>query len=50
MEQPLSILLVEDDKTIALGTDYALKQEGYDTTVCYNAKEAEVRNRHNKFD
>jgi DNA-binding response OmpR family regulator len=34
------MLIVEDDKTIALGMEYALKQEGYETAVCYNAKDA----------
>lgn len=44
------ILLVEDDKTIALGIEYALKQEGYNTTVCYSAEEAGQSIKHNTFD
>ncbi len=44
------ILLVEDDKTIALGIEYVLKQEGYLTTVCYNAKEAQNSIKTNSFD
>src|SRR5690554_4821567 len=44
------IMLVEDDKTIALGIEYALKQEGYNTTVCYTAREAEEAIRKNEFD
>ena len=46
----IHILLVEDDKTIALGIDYALKQEGYQTIVCYSAKEAEKSIKNNIFD
>jgi two-component system response regulator VicR len=46
----IHILLVEDDKTIALGIDYALKQEGYNTTVCYSAEEAEECIKDNNFD
>ena len=36
----LKILLVEDDRTIALGLDYSLKQEGYETIICYDASTA----------
>lgn len=34
------ILLVEDDKTIALGLEYSLKQEGFDATVCHTVQSA----------
>lgn len=34
------IMLVEDDKTIVLGLEYCLKQEGYDVLVCYDVKSA----------
>lgn len=34
------ILLVEDDKTIALGLEYSLVQEGFAVTVCYNVATA----------
>lgn len=34
------ILLVEDDKTIALGLDYSLGQEGFLVTVCYDVASA----------
>jgi DNA-binding response OmpR family regulator len=34
------ILLVEDDKTIALGLDYSLGQEGFFVTVCYDVASA----------
>ena len=35
----IRILVVEDDKTIALGIEYTLKQEGFEVIVCYNAEE-----------
>lgn len=31
------ILLVEDDKTIALGLSYSLEEEGYGVTACHDA-------------
>lgn len=34
------ILLVEDDKTIALGLEYSLGQEGFAVTVCYDVTTA----------
>lgn len=36
----MRLLLVEDDKTIALGLEYSLTQDGFDVTVCYNASSA----------
>ncbi len=36
-----SILVVEDDKTIAMGIEYSLKQEGFDTHICHNVKDAQ---------
>jgi len=36
-----TVLLVEDDKTIVMGLEYTLRQEGYDVIVCYNAAQAE---------
>ncbi|GAA0303651.1 DNA-binding response OmpR family regulator [Gracilibacillus halotolerans] len=36
----MKILLVEDNRTIALGLDYSLKQEGYETIICYDASTA----------
>jgi two-component system, OmpR family, response regulator VicR len=33
----MKILLVEDDRTIASGLEYSLKQEDYETVVCHNA-------------
>jgi len=34
------LLLVEDDKTIALGLEYSLQQENFDVTICYDAASA----------
>ncbi|KAB3528835.1 response regulator transcription factor [Alkaliphilus serpentinus] len=31
------ILIVEDDKTIAMGIEYSLKQEGFETYICHDA-------------
>lgn len=36
----MNILLVEDDMALALGVDYALKKEGFNTVVCKNLGEA----------
>ncbi|WP_203248056.1 response regulator transcription factor [Sporosarcina beigongshangi] len=36
----MKILLVEDDRTIALGLEYSLKQEGYEPLLCHNAASA----------
>ena len=35
-----TILLVEDDKSIALGLDYSLQQEGFTVTLCGGVKAA----------
>jgi|SRR5690554_1326135 len=35
-----NILLVEDDKTIALGLEYSLGQEGFAVTVCHSMESA----------
>lgn len=40
MEQLIRILVVEDDKTIASGLEYALTQEQYCVELAYNTKEA----------
>lgn len=41
------ILLVEDDRTIAAGLEYSLRQEGFETVLCYDAgsAKAEIRDR-----
>lgn len=36
----MNILIVEDDKTIASGLEYSLKQEQFTTTLCYDATSA----------
>lgn len=36
----MKILLVEDDKTIASGLEYSLKQDNYETLLCPNAASA----------
>lgn len=36
----MKILLVEDDRTIALGLEYSLKQEGYEPLLCHNVASA----------
>jgi two-component system, OmpR family, response regulator VicR len=36
----MKILLVEDDRTIASGLEYSLKQDDYETLVCHNAASA----------
>src|SRR5690606_8208202 len=36
----MRIMIVEDDRTIASGLDYSLKQDDYDTVVCHDAKSA----------
>ncbi len=43
-------LLVEDDKTIVMGLEYTLRQEGYDVIVCYNAAQAEKAVNASHFD
>ncbi|WLR61592.1 response regulator transcription factor [Guptibacillus hwajinpoensis] len=36
----MKLLMVEDDKTIAMGLEYSLQNDGYETIVCYNAVSA----------
>ncbi|WP_090750160.1 response regulator transcription factor [Mesobacillus persicus] len=36
----MRILLVEDDRTIASGLEYSLKQEDYETVLCHNVATA----------
>lgn len=45
-----TILLVEDDKTIVIGLEYSLIQEGYEVTSCLNAAQAEKAVKENAFD
>lgn len=44
------ILLVEDDKTIVMGLEYTLRQEGYGVTACYNAAQARKALAEPRFD
>ena len=37
----MDLLIVEDDKTIAMGIEYALKQEGFTPVVCHTAAAAQ---------
>lgn len=44
------ILLVEDDKTIALGLSYSLEEEGYGVTACHDAASALKEMQSRRFD
>lgn len=44
------ILLVEDDKTIALGLSYSLEEEGYGVTVCPDTASAHKEIEGRRFD
>ncbi|KAB3534488.1 response regulator transcription factor [Alkaliphilus pronyensis] len=44
------ILVVEDDKTIAMGIEYSLKQEGFKTTICHNAGDSFKTINSNEYD
>jgi DNA-binding response OmpR family regulator len=44
------ILLVEDDKTIVMGLEYTLKQEGYGVTACFCAAQAMQALLESRFD
>ncbi|MEA4925343.1 MAG: response regulator transcription factor [Syntrophomonadaceae bacterium] len=44
------ILLVEDDKTIALGLSYSLQEEGYGVTTCPNTASARQEIQSRRFD
>ncbi len=46
----MKLLLVEDDKTIALGLEYSLTQEGFEVTICYDAKSALCKIQDMQFD
>ncbi|MGD6957358.1 response regulator transcription factor [Rossellomorea aquimaris] len=38
----MKVLLVEDDRTIAAGLEYSLRQEEYGTIVCYDVESAKA--------
>ena len=44
------ILLVEDDKTIVIGLEYSLREEGYEVISCFNAAQACKAVKENSFD
>jgi DNA-binding response OmpR family regulator len=46
----LRILLVEDDKTIALGLEYSLQQEGYTVTLCQDVASGKLAFLEHTFD
>jgi len=46
----LKILLVEDDKSIALGLEYSLQQEGYSLTLCCDVTTGKKALTEGKFD
>ena len=46
----MKLLLVEDDKTIALGLEYSLTQEGFTVTICYDADSAFKKIKEENFD
>jgi two-component system, OmpR family, response regulator VicR len=48
----MKILLVEDDRTIASGLEYSLKQEEYETVLCHDAASAKevIQNQIDKID
>lgn len=45
-----SLLLVEDDKTLALGLEYSLSQEGFYITICHDLASALEQISTNDFD
>lgn len=49
MEQLIQILVLEDDKTIASGLEYALTQEHYCVELAYSMKEAKERISNTKY-
>jgi len=49
-EDIMKLLLVEDDRTIALGLEYSLGQEGFEVTICDNAQSALSKINEIKFD
>jgi DNA-binding response OmpR family regulator len=46
----LRILVVEDDKTIALGLEYSLQQEGYTVVLCHDVASGKRAFTENKID
>lgn len=46
----MKLLLVEDDKAIAMGLEYSLQQEGYSVIVCHDVASGRKAFGENKFD
>jgi Response regulators consisting of a CheY-like receiver domain and a winged-helix DNA-binding domain len=46
----LKILIVEDDRTIAMGLEYSLQQEGYTVILCHNVETGKKSFYEHKFD
>lgn len=46
----MHILLTEDDKSIAMGLEYSLRQEGYTVTVAETFAQADAQIANNRFD
>lgn len=45
-----TVLLVEDDKTIVIGLEYTLRQEGYEVITAYTAAQAKSAVKEKQFD
>lgn len=45
-----NVLLVEDDKTIVMGLEYSLRQEGYDVVTAYSVAQARAAINRSPFD
>jgi len=50
MEQPLSVLIVDDDRHLADGMSVVFSRTGYRVTVCASGHEALARARETSFD
>lgn len=46
----MKVLLVEDDKTIAMGLEYSLEQEGYQVILCHDVESGKKAFTEHKFD
>lgn len=46
----ISLLLVEDDRAIAMGLEYSLRKENYEVTVCYHKASAMAKIKSREYD
>ncbi len=46
----MKLLIVEDDKTIAMGLEYSLQQEGYTVIICNDVNSGKKALQENKFE